>query len=204
MINSQVDKAGRKVSDRGNKSLSVDVVKLLKTQDAGYIRTMLQMVRKERKELEQRIVLETEGGVRTLKDEYEDDEKEGKTVFVQDREEQSGFNEDAWFGKGGELPGRKQQDAQELYEDGETQSKKKLSKKQQEAKLLVEKEERNLLRNRERTQERMVIRLSAVKARERDLMIAEEELEHQRAKMAHTTGGVNKNGVKFKIRERKR
>jgi U3 small nucleolar RNA-associated protein 11 len=35
-------------------------------------------------------------------------------------------------------------------------------------------------------------------------MIAEEELEKQRAKMSNTVGGTNKDGVKFKIRERKK
>ena len=43
-----------------------------------------------------------------------------------------------------------------------------------------------------------------VKKKERELAAAEEELEKQRAKMSNSVGGVNKNGVKFKIRERKR
>ena len=47
-------------------------------------------------------------------------------------------------------------------------------------------------------------RLRALKKRESELVAAEEELELQRAKMNNTVGGVNKNGVKFKVRERKR
>ncbi|KAF1966653.1 U3 snoRNP-associated protein Utp11 [Bimuria novae-zelandiae CBS 107.79] len=205
MMSSSVDKAGRKVADRGNKSLGVDVVKLLKTQDAGYIRTMLQMVRKEREELEKRLVLGEEEA-RVLKDGEEG--RRGKhTVYVGKKEEQEQFGDDEWFGKGGELPGRRGVEEQQAEEDDEEdmpKAEKKLSKKQQEALAMAQKQERAFMSKRERAQERAAAHLEAVKKRERDLMAAEEELEIQRAKMQHTVGGVNKNGVKFKIRERKR
>lgn len=208
MMSSSIDSAGRRVQDRGNKSLSMDVVKLLKTQDAGYIRTMLQMVRKEREELEQRIMLEDKE-VRALKDGY-GGKRRKHTVFVGDKEQQKKFKADDWFGKGGELPGRlgKEKlgvDARDGDDDEiEDVRPKRLSKKQQEAQLLVEKEEVAMLKKRERTQDKVVGYLEALKARERELVIAEEELEKQRAKMNNTVGGVNKHGVKFKIRERKR
>ncbi|KAF2107533.1 U3 snoRNP-associated protein-like protein Utp11 [Lophiotrema nucula] len=209
MMSSQVDSAGRKVADRGNKPLSMDVVKLLKTQDAAYIRTMLQMVRKERKELEERILLADED-VKTLGD--DDEGKKGHhTVFVGDKEGQKKFKADEWFGTDGEYVDRvwnrkrigNEHTQKDDVEGSETPAK-KLSKKQQEAKLLAEKEEKTFLKKRERLQERLAIHMDAVKARERDLMVAEEELEKQRAKMNNTVGGVNKHGVKFKVRERKR
>lgn len=34
-------KAGVAIGDRGNEALSVDVVKLLKTQDAGYVKVQI-------------------------------------------------------------------------------------------------------------------------------------------------------------------
>lgn len=208
-MSSTVDKAGRKVADRGNKSLSVDVVKLLKTQDAGYIRTMLQIVRKEREALEKRVVLE-DAAVRVLKD--GDERRKAKhTVYVGKQEEQEEFDDEEWFGKGGELPGRvggqsqSQLQAEEDDEEEEAPKKvKKLSKKQQEAKELAEKQQRAFMSKRDRAQERAAAHLEALKKRERDLMAAEDELELQRAKMNNTVGGINKNGVKFKIRERKR
>ena len=46
--------------------------------------------------------------------------------------------------------------------------------------------------------------LEAIKRRERELVTAEQELDLQRAKMSNSIGGLNKKGVKFKIRERKR
>jgi U3 small nucleolar RNA-associated protein 11 len=46
--------------------------------------------------------------------------------------------------------------------------------------------------------------LEALHKREQELIVAERELDHQRAKMNNSIGGVNKKGVKYKIRERKR
>ncbi|KAF2677787.1 U3 small nucleolar RNA-associated protein 11 [Lentithecium fluviatile CBS 122367] len=210
MMSSKVDAQGRKVGDRGNKALSMDVVKLLKTQDAGYIRTMLQMVRKEREELEQKIVLADEE-VKVLRD--GDKGKKGRhTVYVGGVEEQNDFDEESWFGTGGEWPDRvwnrprkaTKSSEQPTEEDEEGVRPKKLSKKQQEAQEAVEREEKALMNKRARTQQRAAAHLAAVKARERDLMAAEEELEKQRAKMHNTVGGINKHGVKFKLRERKR
>jgi U3 small nucleolar RNA-associated protein 11 len=206
MMSSTVDKAGRKVADRGNKSLDMDVVKLLKTQDAGYIRTMLQMVRNEREELEKRLVLEDEE-VRVLKD-GEDTRKGRHTVYVGKKEEQDEFDDDEWFGKGGEMPGSEARKEPQLEDDDDdhhtVKQPKKPSKKLQEAQELAKKEERMFMSKRERAQQRAAAHLEALKARERALAAAEEELEIQRAKINHTVGGVNKNGVKFKIRERKR
>lgn len=204
-MSSTVDSKGRKVQDRGNKALSTEVVKLLKTQDAAYIRTMLQMVRKERQHLEEKILLEGDDIKPLGKD--EDEVKKGKhIVYVGDRDEQRKFKEDEWFGKGGDWPQKEQEVVKEAVESDEEEEvkPKKLSKKQQEAQLLAEKEKRALKKQRERTKERIAIYLEAVKNRERELMTAEDELEKQRAKMNNTIGGVNKNGVKFKLRERKR
>jgi U3 small nucleolar RNA-associated protein 11 len=206
MMSSTVDSKGRKVHDRGNKALSQGVVKLLKTQDAAYIRTMLQMVRKERQHLEEKILLEGDDVKPLGKD--EDEVKKGKhVVFVGDKDEQRKFKVDEWFGQGGEWPQKEKEVVKEDLDDDEEEEDvkpKKPSKKENEAKLLAEKEKRALKKQRERTKERIAIHLKAVKNRERELMIAEDELEKQRAKMNNTIGGVNKNGVKFKLRERKR
>jgi U3 small nucleolar RNA-associated protein 11 len=79
-----------------------------------------------------------------------------------------------------------------------------MSKKQIEAQETAKREARKFRKDRERAQERMVTKLQAIKKRERELVAAEAELELQRAKINNTVGGVNKDGVKFKIRERKR
>ncbi|KAL5117259.1 hypothetical protein ACEQ8H_004818 [Pleosporales sp. CAS-2024a] len=210
MLSSKVDKEGRKVADRGNKALSTDVVKLLKTQDAGYIRTMLQMIRKEREELEQRLILQ-EDEVRALRD--GERERRGKhRVYVDDEEEQESFDPDSWFGRGQAMPDRKPSSEvpqfdgyseDEDQQDAATRPK-AMSKKQLEAQELAKKERLLIDRRRATTQLRIANKLAGLKKREKELVAAEEELELQRAKMNNTVGGVNKHGVKFKVRERKR
>ncbi|OWY51991.1 U3 small nucleolar RNA-associated protein 11 [Alternaria alternata] len=212
MMSSQVDKSGKRVADRGNKALSMEVVKLLKTQDAGYIRTMLQQTRKEREEVEQRLIMEEQGEVRAVRD--GERARHGKhRVFVENEEEQDEFEPDTWFGRGEDIPNRNESptfgDLQdELSDDNDDeqpiQRPNTLSKKQMEAQEQARREARKFRKDRERAQERHMSRLRALKKRESELVAAEEELELQRAKMNNTVGGVNKNGVKFKVRERKR
>jgi hypothetical protein len=213
MISSSVDDKGRKITDRGNTALSTDVVKLLKTQDAGYIRTMLQVTRKERQELEQRLVLEEQGEVRALKDGGKA-KKAKHRVFVENEEEQEQFDPEAWFGKGEEISAKAEEEVEQQWEDEDEEAesqdedsarpKKKLSKKQLEAQELAARQKKKFDKTRLRSQSRTAYRLEMVKKKERELMTAEEELEKQRAKMSNSVGGINKNGVKFKIRERKR
>ncbi|KAF1349435.1 U3 snoRNP-associated protein-like protein Utp11 [Lizonia empirigonia] len=212
MMSSSVDSKGRKVADRGNKALSMDVVKLLKTQDAAYIRTMLQQVRRERQKLEERLILEEQGEVRALKDGEEG--RSGKhRVFVENEEEQGEFDADTWFGEGKALPSAptpeipaEWEDASEEDEDEDEQrpQKKTLSAKKQKEQEEAAKKLKKFEKTRSRAQTRTAFRLQMVKKKERELVAAEEELEKQRAKMNSSVGGVNKNGVKFKIRERKR
>ncbi|KAH7112455.1 U3 snoRNP-associated protein-like protein Utp11 [Dendryphion nanum] len=198
MLSSTVDKAGRKVADRGNSSLNIDVAKLLKTQDANYIRTMLQMIRKEKEELEQRVML-SDKKIQTLGSKSK---KAKHTAFVGDVDEQEDFDPEEWSSAG-----KPQVIVPELEEDeeqDEASRPKKLSKKQQDAQKLAEKEELSRESKRERTHERVLAHLKGLKTKEKDLMTAERELELQRAKMSGSIGGVNKSGVKYKIRERKR
>ncbi|KAL0264314.1 hypothetical protein SLS55_000262 [Diplodia seriata] len=207
MMSSSVDRrTGTKVGDRGNRALTDDVVKLLKTQDAGYIRTMLQQVRKERERVEEGFVLDDEEGeIEALKG-----RRVGKgkhTVFVGDREEQKGFAPEEWFDVEDEMDlertwnrpkkqAEKHGDAEDLEETGGQQKKA--------AKELDGREKRALEKRREKAQQSRRSRVEGLKKKEQDLMAAEKELEDQRARMNNNVGGVNKNGVKFKVRERKR
>lgn len=73
---------GQKVADRGNPVLSHDAVKLLKTQDAGYLKTMAQETRKKRERLEEEILVQE--GVKGLK------RQDGRRhlIFVESKDEQ--------------------------------------------------------------------------------------------------------------------
>lgn len=114
-------KDGTKFGDRGNKALSQDVVRLLKTQDAGYLRIMTQKARNEVQMLKRELHVggnneltsALEGGGR--EQEHEDDDEDwlwketgrrrhqrrdstAHTVYVENEEEQRNFIPEAWFG----------------------------------------------------------------------------------------------------------
>lgn len=207
---------GRKVTDRGNTALSLDVVKLLKTQDAGYLRTMIQRTRKERERLEEEMRLGEDGEDENLIVGKEGEGRPKHTVFVDEVDQQKGFRPEEWFGTDAEgleraynRPKRREEgalSAEEEEDDAQNfkSANKSRSQRAAEAAEQAAKDGRALRRRRQRDQEVRRIRLEALRARERDLCLAEQELENQRAQMNNASGGVNKDGVKFKIRERKR
>lgn len=82
MTRRSTDKSGALISDRGNESLSVDEVKLLKTQDVNYVRTMrlndMHKIEKQKQNL----------GFKA----------QGKhTVFVDNQQEQEQFDPKEYF-----------------------------------------------------------------------------------------------------------
>jgi U3 small nucleolar RNA-associated protein 11 len=189
--------------DRGNRALSVDEVRLLKTQDVGYVRTVRNTAAKEVRALEERVVgmggsleakvVDTADMDMDDEDDFFDDEMDGparkkpkKIVFaegVEDREERiSGALDE----------GEDDDDDDDSSVDGK-ESGKNMTEKQR-----AEQRERLLLK--------LQRRLATARKRLKALSTAENELEMQRAKMAktQTVGGVTKTGKKFKVRERKR
>lgn len=185
---------GVKRGDRGNTALSMDVVKLLKTQDAAYLRTVLQKTRIERQKLEASLELDRDlknGGVKVL---GKGRQRGQRTVFVDSVGEQQAF---------GEENSRKNEMGRadsEHEEDEDTDSGAHQSEEDNQDPEMED--EAQKLRRIER--ERRLKLLEAIKKREQELVVADNELELQRAKMTNSIGGTNKNGVKYKIRERKR
>ncbi|MCJ1386416.1 hypothetical protein MMC17_009542 [Xylographa soralifera] len=204
MMSSSTHNGGQRVADRGNKALSMEVVKLLKTQDAAYLRTVAQKTRRARERLEEEFVLSGEGkgsGVRVLGKA----EKGGqKVVWVGSREEQKRWGEEDIEAETDEVAAEERDSLDE--EDIEIT----LQSKQAPRKALIEAQKsalhagRALRKRHKREQEARRSKLEALKIREKDLMTAEHELEMQRAKMSSSIGGVTKAGLKWKVRERKR
>ena len=172
-------KNGVRVAKRGVENgttgpLSMDMAKLLKTQDAGYLQTVLQQTRRELERMEKEAIMagvEVESGLkgngpgkRTSFDE------DGNEIPVPRRDENDGSDEDA---------------------DGETAGD-------------MSKEDIQARRRRRRAREVLSKHLEALSVREQDLSRALEAVEYQRARMHGTVGGVNKDGTTFKLRERKR
>ena len=173
--------------DRGNKAMDVDTVRLLKTQDLGYIRTMRNVAAKEVRELEERWVLA--GGTEMEDDEDDDESDDGmstpaskpqtpkKIVFFDAADEREQALE------------KKAEDEDEAMGDSD-----KDDKKEAEA------------RRKEQNLEKLERRLKGAKKKLKALKYAEYELELQQAKMAKTatSGGITKSGRRIKVRERKR
>ncbi|GAB7366800.1 hypothetical protein MBLNU230_g0752t1 [Neophaeotheca triangularis] len=206
MVNSEtkggvkVAKRGEENSGGGGKALGTEVVKLMKTQDAGYLRTVLQKTRRERERVGKE-VLGAEVGV--------DAERraggEGKVLFDEDGEAVPR-----------QLPSPVVEDEDEDEVDLETllrmdqeESARKdgmdvESESEEERDAGLSKEKKAAAKRKQRTLQVKRRLLEALQDRERDLETALKGVEEQRAKMNGTVGGVNKSGVKFKARQRKR
>ncbi|KAL8337920.1 hypothetical protein RB601_006707 [Gaeumannomyces tritici] len=188
--------------DRGNRALPVDAVRILKTQDLGYVRTVRSVLAKEVRQLEEKAAVAASfaklGGA---EDEEEDNEEEddddddsgprpskrrkpSRVVFSVDTHER-----DLAMGEGDDL-----EDADEGFEgfggDGGDDS------KGSNPEAYIKAERATKLRR----------KLRAAKQRLKALTDAEDQLEIQRIRMAKkaTTGAITKSGKKVKIRERKR
>ncbi|KAJ8066535.1 hypothetical protein OCU04_005591 [Sclerotinia nivalis] len=165
--------------DRGNQVLDQDAVRLFKTQDLGYVRTMRNKALKEVEELEKRTV-----GIKG---------RGKKIVFVKDEEEQKE--------KVGEDVSDMDMDMDfDIDEDDEHDDTIKDENIEEDVSA------KNLRKLQEKEAHKLEVKLLIARQRLKALTDAEEALDLQRAKMAKssTIGGINKNGVKFKIRERKR
>ncbi|KIX02935.1 uncharacterized protein Z518_06485 [Rhinocladiella mackenziei CBS 650.93] len=202
-----------KASDRqSNGPLSHDAVKLLKSQDAGYLRTVAARGRREIDKLKEEVGLNsvTDGagkGRRKTFAEEDDGAARGQKRAV-DGEVLDGrlYNSSSrtQFGTNASSKSQRESDPDEAEEENNTLPPKLPSKKAQAAEQDVLARLRAERKKRKRRQETRVAKLEALKKRQREILAAADQLELQRAKMARTVGGVNKNGVQFKIRERKK
>nr|POE59088.1 u3 small nucleolar rna-associated protein 11 [Quercus suber] len=187
MVNSSSE-GGRKRArrDEGNggqgNGLSHDVVRLMKTQDAGYLRTVLQHARAERKVVEEEV---------TTQMEIRRQGSMGKRMV---------FGEDGVVATLPETVGKGHMDfddEDDAFEDLESD----------EDGLELDDAPKDETEDDKKKRHRLEVdirKLRALKEREEQLSIALRELEDQRARMNGTVGGVNKHGVKFKVRQRKK
>ena len=185
--------------------LSHDAVKLLKSQDAGYLRVALGRGSKEMRKMEEEVGLDAAGKATARKvvfHEEEQPEKRGKKR-TSGGKASADIDVNEAFAVENPAEGNLDIEAMDVTEKTPPTTKSKSPKalaaeKDAAARLKAERKKRR------RLQEMRVAKLELLKKRQKDIMAAADQLELQRAKMARTVGGVNKNGVKFKIRERKR
>ena len=174
MMSSRTRAGGERIAERGNKPLKHDVVKLLKTQDAGYLRMQLQKTQVARHKLEQEVALwgSMDAGAPKGPSKKPSGPIGKHVVFVDSVQEQHEWTDEE--PSGSEQPRGNNKEA---------------SAERKKRRLRIERK-RNLL--------------EALKAREADLQQASTELDMQRAKMNNAIGSTTKAGKKFKVRERKR
>jgi U3 small nucleolar RNA-associated protein 11 len=208
-------KASQGKHGRGEETnrLSHDAVKLLKTQDAGYLRTVAGRGRRELERLEQGVEVENvlgAGKKHTGKkvvfvdgEEVEQKGRRGRKRKSDEMDQENGIDvagPDADTDNvGHNAPEVHEQHATDAAMPAKPKSKKALLAEQQ-AML----DRRAARRRQKRLGELRAAKLEALKKRQKEIMAAAEQLELQRAKMSRTVGGVNKDGVKWKIRERKK
>ena len=177
MIHGKTHDKGRKLADRGNKVLSHAAVTLLKTQDAGYIRTMLQQTRKERERLEQQAILGDQQSEESKQAAAHKREQGRKLVFVDTLPPQAA------------PPVLKVLDPEE-DDKGDSQENQSLQTAEES--------------QRRKAQATRMSKLAALGEREAALAEADQELDLQRARMSNNLGGVNKNGIRWKHKGRKK
>ncbi|KAH8166786.1 hypothetical protein CIB48_g1432 [Xylaria polymorpha] len=184
---------GTVAGDRGNKSLDMNVVRLLKTQDMGYIRSVRNVAMKEVRTLEERVTALGGDIDNLLNNENEEDDDDM----------------DMDFDFGDELSGKKapaQKSKKIIFADGEDEREEKIQQDTERDTLEGDKPQKLNAGQKQKLLEKLRRRLLNARKKQRVLAQTEQELEMQRARMAKTAtvGGVTKAGKKFKVRERKR
>ncbi|KAI0457398.1 small-subunit processome [Xylaria acuta] len=191
---------GTVAGDRGNKALDINVVRLLKTQDMAYIRSVRNVATKEVRALEERVIA-LGGDIDNL---------------LNNENEVGEDDMDVDFDFGDELSGEKkpaQKNKKIIFTDGEDEREAKIQQDMEQDSLEDADEspegdnsEKLRTEQKQRLLEKLQRRLLNARKKQRVLAQTEQELEIQRARMAKTAtvGGVTKSGKKFKVRERKR
>lgn len=189
---------GTVAGDRGNKALDIDTVRLLKTQDLGYLRTMRNVVAKEVKELEEKAVISGAfAGIDTNEDSDDEDDYDSDDD-APPKSKDHAKPKKIIFADSVEEVEEKLPEPEEEDEDDVDMSDDDFEK--------FEKEKDPETVKREQNAERLRRKLQNAKKKLKALTDAENELEMQRARMAKTAtvGAITKSGKKIKVRERKR
>ena len=190
---------GVHVASRGNTSLSQDAVRLLKTQDAGYLRVATAVERNKRQKLERELhFLEEEE-----EDEENDDEEMGfggkkkkrHVVFVDNEKDVAEFRPHEYFDTPKELLGR-------TFNRPRMSQLAALPLKTEEAETADNAQQSSVRKGRERKYKELEARMK----REEELNVVERELDEQRDKMGKggSVRGVTKTGKKWIVRGRKK
>lgn len=177
MVNEK-SRDGIRVKDRpDSKVLSAEAVKLMKTQDVGYLRAVLQQTRRERGRVEEEVTTMRVSGEALRPDVVK--ERKNRIAFDDEGEEMRHTRPRKTddLSKSEDDDAGQENDTTEAAFDTEDPKARALNKKRR--------------------------KLEVLKDRERDLAAALEEVEDQRARINGSIGGRSKAGVAFKVRRKK-
>ncbi|KAK2597015.1 hypothetical protein N8I77_012889 [Diaporthe amygdali] len=189
---------GTVAGDRGNKALDIDTVRLLKTQDIGYLRTVRNVVAKEVAELEQKAVIAGAlAGVDDNDDDEEEDDFDSDDDITPRKSKPQSKPKKIVFATSEEELEEKLPEPEEDDNDvdmGDDDSEESGNEKDAES------------RKRAQNAERLRQKLRNARKKLKALTDAENELELQRARMAKTATvtTTTRRGQKIKVRERKK
>jgi U3 small nucleolar RNA-associated protein 11 len=223
--NAQQGKHGRGVGvsrdSAAARGLTHDAIKLLKTQDQNYLRTVGERIRRQIERLEQdmqlqdgmNVVLGVKSKKKDESEDEEDDEFDGfddlddlefgapvtpkprKVVFADDKGDQQSLK-------------RRREDDDVMDQDKDEAEDKTSQARKTPKQLAAEKEALREARRARKIRKRVIEgrenKLAALRKQYAAIQKAEQEVELQRGKMDRSVGGTNKNGLKWKVRERKR
>lgn len=202
--------------DRGNRPMDVETVRLLKTQDMGYLRTQRTLALKEVKSLEERVVLLGASLDQTADGEWEDEDDDDDDMMLDGLDDEVGpppskkmRKTTAETKKPKKIVFAENVDEREdMMEELEAVTKEDVDDDGLKGDKMREEKNPEKLRaeQRQRLLEKLRRRLQNARKKLGALARAENQLEVQRASMAKTAtvGGVRKSGKKIKVRERKR
>ena len=206
MIRGKTGQDGQRIQNRGNLALGCDTVKLLKTQDANYIRTMIQQTKRSREKLEQqylfkedKVLLLNGDKTKVLGQHF---------MFAENMDEQKQLCLDLnVLGSKRTIARAVEDNVREghMTED-QIQSNMNFSHVEQKPGngTLLTKQSNGYLRQYRREREALKLKLEAIKTREKNLFAAQQGIGLQRAKMSNSVGGVTKGGMRWRTRERKK
>ena len=199
------------MADRQNPALGQDVIKLLKTNDAGYVNNLLQKTNQARARLEQSLVLNEHQDIELLGS-LSSQEKGNHRIFVNSREDQRQYESDRTLVDWSVATTRKlgNPSIHEQKDDSDGKRLIYLSNDAPKSRRAAERQERALKQDtilrkqRRKAQDARTSKLAVLKTREKSLIEANNEINLQRAKMSNSVGGTTKFGAKWKVRERKK
>ncbi len=200
MMRSKPHDNGRNLGSQKGISLSHDTARLYKTQDVRYLNMIFQKTSVARKRLEQEYLFQ-----RSIHPQRKDDERNlglpNHKYFCASKLDLEPSTSTTNGEKGclGSIDKERVENLRSQAECGISRLSPRL-----EDKIVPLKAEKDVRKTWQKGQKEREAKLKVLRRRQKEILAGSEAVEHQRANMANTVGGVTTAGFKWKVRERLR